>query len=567
MNFVVKNVKVFFYAFLILFLLISSSLKSELLILKRIASGDFEAVGDSDPNKDSIYEILLKYQWPMCTANLDKLSDDEKKELFPIIKIKACEERFIQKKIQKKYSNGYHVAFVPTAIYELFCLSDEMIFNETKEGATGIGSITRTLIDAPNKYGDDTSSYESASDGGESDVTSQPQNVISQTKDEIMQQFININQAEGTKSCFFHINEKLWKYLKQQNPDITPEKTADLFIDNDEIKKIINDLISRAVALNDSEREEYCKNFSGTQIDQYSEIYGGICGAKSNIRGLLNPSTEPLLAIIAEQESKARNECNALLYRSIGEHKALGISKTSERAVSTNPALDEPLTLAKNGGGSLEEKIRASNFESRSLSYGNSILNGVLKDSGSGPFCYFANDYERGYILLLDKRDFAFGDLAKLFFISPLITCAALFTSGALSHSRSKVVGKSPDSPLIKGIYDGCYDKSGLIYEQGNALLHSAKLLRYISNNSKVLVKQWISVQQAVQLGGTAESANLLSAISAVEKWKKFSKDSKIKKLKNELLSLKTSLGTLKTKLGTLGTKLTALQKQLKAKA
>ncbi|MFH1831432.1 MAG: hypothetical protein ABH827_01380 [bacterium] len=107
------------------------------MIIKQVGT-DFHAVSETDQNKDAIYDILMKYQWPMCTAKLSKISLKEKKQLFKLQE--DGEEQFIQEKIRELLDGAdYHVVFVPTVIYELYCLGDEMLFNETKYGATGIG--------------------------------------------------------------------------------------------------------------------------------------------------------------------------------------------------------------------------------------------------------------------------------------------------------------------------------------------------------------------------------------------------------------------------------------------
>lgn len=470
-----------FFVLSLLFLGNIHTLKSAILILKQ-----GQAVTENDPNKDDIYKIIITYQWPMCTAHFKEITLAEKKELF-LSKKEDAEELFIQKKIQDVTKNSdYQVVFVPTVIYELFCLSDKKIYEETKENATGIGSTIQNLIDVKEK------------------------DRITLSKNEIIKNFLDINADNKTKSCFFNLNEPLWNYLQQQKNNLKPEDVSTLFTDKKIAKKIIQDLISRAKELNDVLRWDDAEKISDE--DAYKEF----CAAGEAISKLSIPSAVSLLSTILKEEINAKKGNHAVLYRGVMQRQATTIQKTSGQ-LEEQPVLETPLKFSPTNK-SLIEKVKGVEFTTTSISYGNSLFAGILRDTGACAFPSIIYS-ERGYIITLDKSKFVFlGDLPKLFFISPLITCAALFGAGALFHSRSKVVGDSPNSPIIYGIYQGCHDESGLIYSQGDILSHVRKLSRYLSENTTIISRRWHFKKNAKEIVGEQEQAGLFSTINVLKK-------------------------------------------------
>lgn len=97
---------------------------SELLIVKKNPDGRFAPLNKAESllYDPVISQIRLKYQWPMCIAS--NLNENEKNEL--LTSGKSCaEELFIQKKLKESISDlDLHVVFIPTALYELFCLCE-----------------------------------------------------------------------------------------------------------------------------------------------------------------------------------------------------------------------------------------------------------------------------------------------------------------------------------------------------------------------------------------------------------------------------------------------------------
>jgi hypothetical protein len=98
--------------------------RAELLIIKQDKNGVMAPLDDTDiaASGKIINEILLKYQWPMCIAA--SLTPQEIDELLTADKPYG-EEQFIEKKIrtaQGEKFEHYRVVFIPTTVYELFCI-------------------------------------------------------------------------------------------------------------------------------------------------------------------------------------------------------------------------------------------------------------------------------------------------------------------------------------------------------------------------------------------------------------------------------------------------------------
>ena len=106
---------------------IFSQLNAELLILKRV-DGVFVPLTQEDNLKyqQKIFEIVAKYKWPTCLLDTSHITKAELDEFFAPNKSYG-EERLVQKKLQEVILSSeidLHVMFVPTTLYELFCLKN-----------------------------------------------------------------------------------------------------------------------------------------------------------------------------------------------------------------------------------------------------------------------------------------------------------------------------------------------------------------------------------------------------------------------------------------------------------
>jgi hypothetical protein len=101
-------------------LLCTVSIRAEILVVKHI-DGHFVPLDDTDAvHSDAISDVLLKYQWPMALTN-ETLTATEATELFS--QKPFAEEEFITRKLQA-IDNSYRAIFVPTVLFELFCIKE-----------------------------------------------------------------------------------------------------------------------------------------------------------------------------------------------------------------------------------------------------------------------------------------------------------------------------------------------------------------------------------------------------------------------------------------------------------
>lgn len=85
--------------------------------------------------------------------------------------------------------------------------------------------------------------------------------------------------------------------------------------------------------------------------------------------------------------------------------------------------------------------IDPSTMFNRSISFGNTLLGGIVFDSGACAYFYMSEEYGRpvGYALLIDKNDYANGRLRNMFYIPEISGLLDLIAQGEMFHARSKV--------------------------------------------------------------------------------------------------------------------------------
>lgn len=85
-------------------------------------------------------------------------------------------------------------------------------------------------------------------------------------------------------------------------------------------------------------------------------------------------------------------------------------------------------------------ELRENRPFARSISFGNSLLSGILCDRSACPYFYLATkEMNYGYVVFIDKKSYAFGTLNNMFFIPPLISLLGLISQGEFFHARTKV--------------------------------------------------------------------------------------------------------------------------------
>lgn len=133
----------------------------------------------------------------------------------------------------------------------------------------------------------------------------------------------------------------------------------------------------------------------------------------------------------------------------------------------------------------------------RSISFGNTLLGGIVFDYGACAYCYMSERAERpiGYVLLIDKNEYANGRLRNMFYIPEISSLLDFIAEGEMFHARSKVpdlmnVNKFSFQPGQRGIpslqpYIPYYQIVASNAQEAQAI-YSA-LLKYIRDNHSII--------------------------------------------------------------------------------
>jgi hypothetical protein len=94
-----------------------------------------------------------------------------------------------------------------------------------------------------------------------------------------------------------------------------------------------------------------------------------------------------------------------------------------------------------------------------SLSFGTTLLSGIIFDKGGNPLSYIAGNLHKpsdalphNYYVVLDKFDYFTGISKKFFYIPPISTIVGLLSSGEFFHTRGKIYPEQQNSLYIRGI-------------------------------------------------------------------------------------------------------------------
>ncbi len=93
-------------------------------------------------------------------------------------------------------------------------------------------------------------------------------------------------------------------------------------------------------------------------------------------------------------------------------------------------------------------------INNRSISFGSTLLGGILFDYTACAYYLMTkkNEKEFGYTLFINKKEYAQGTLANMFFIPPLITLLSLCGLGEFFHARTKVINVNAEH--ISGFFN-----------------------------------------------------------------------------------------------------------------
>lgn len=382
-------------------LVFSLPVRSELLVVKKGSEG-FEPVSLEDKVAgQKISDIILKYEWPGCIAS--DLTEQEKNELFATDNSYA-QEKFIRKKIHQALGEQYDVFFMPTSLYELFCL--HVFLSEGKNSFKELWLKELKFLFEPidlspllNREGSPQEIRKRVLD------EYRKRNAIFFNKDKGASPFIRMNKSivdmlfswqQGLKLC--KDGSCVSRQLVGQVPHILTRLVRDIVL-----QKSKESLLQESF-------------FTRLELEQ----------------------KDTFIKQVVDLEYEAEQKNRALLFRG-------NTLKTQSMAIN-----DEGREIKLMGSTLLFGDVTLIKDAPYSISFGNSLFAGIVRDPGACVYSFLTQLLDEeifpsssvGYTLFVDKKAYVEHSVSNLFFIAPLQTLPALFATGEFFHSRSKVAVK-----------------------------------------------------------------------------------------------------------------------------
>jgi hypothetical protein len=195
-------------------------------------------------------------------------------------------------------------------------------------------------------------------------------------------------------------------------------------------------------------------------------------------------------AIDLEYEARTRNK--ALLWRGTSYEKfQVGIGESNKKILAGST-----LRIDEKRDNSIEKAYGQKEIAPYSISFGNSLLGGALRDCGACAYHYLVKEEElmlpTGYALLVDKNAYFQHQNQNLFFIPALGTLAAFFEAGEYFHPRTKAAifkKKAKTKIFINGLQEGIQDPTGVILITRDPLKHAALFSEFLAENGRFIQK------------------------------------------------------------------------------
>lgn len=434
---------------LLLGLCINTFLHAELLIIKH-EEGHFIPLDTSDkPHHAAITDILLKYQWPMVITNTT-LTEEEKNELL-LPNRPHAEEDFIRIKLQK-IDPRYDVAFLPTALYELFIAS---YYKNKPENI--LHSIIQFL--EPDYLSNKITK-----------ILSDP-NEQENTEYSHIYEIYKKSNTIFYKNAFFIINNALATTILKYGPFESLQAL------NSTIKTKSGELAASYI------------NKAKTTIQAIRKMIpvGHITLPFQKATKFIIERS--IIQKVFDLEYEARELNKGILLR--GSITLKDIPLGAQKGTLTGSMLPAYETMDNT---KLYRGYKEKTLPPYSISFGNSLFAGSFDDEDATVYSFFRVGPALGYALLIDKKAYIHNHINELFFIAPLATLPAFFTAGEYFHSRTKVAladKKQPQTPIIKGIFskptEYPLDPAEVIVLQRDPFYHAELFSKFLSKNIRVV--------------------------------------------------------------------------------
>jgi hypothetical protein len=421
----------------------------------------------SSPEKHAaIYQILMKYQWPMSTSSFAQMTQGEIKELTTQKK-PAAEEEFIRKKL-KELDTSLDIVFVPTFVYELYVIYYFM--NLQKTTSQSYWQLIKEYVGFEQTFGASpipVSTY----------IFKLLKSKNKSSWQDLLNVYKSLNNNKDTREMHYVINNNLIKFIEP----IDQENLA---------QNYFIDIARKLIALLQSEK-------GIARISQLLFKQGQVEKSFALTKDFLQSNlAENIISI----EYQAHHKNKGLLYRANLETnpfylpgKSIPIVPLELPILIKNLSTYKPITdeQIKSEAAiplkNLAQKYIDWNVPSRSISYGNSLFGGYFYDYGACVY-WLSLTTPILYTLFIDKFSYSMDIINQFFFISPLNTINALFTSGELFHSRTiSYYYKDSHRSYAKGLIGYADLLLGFFIREGNVLKNAYELSQFIEKNAYVL--------------------------------------------------------------------------------
>lgn len=433
---------------------LTSLLHAELLIVKHGKDYLVPLDVSDTANYPAIAHVLLSYQWPMVIMNTT-LTNKERDELLSPDKPYA-EEEFIRTKLQA-INPDYDVAFLPTALYELFVAS---YYKDNDENILHREAKRLDLI------------YKDPISNGIKAILTNPEEKKETEYQHIYDVYRKYNMA-FYKDVFFSINNALTTFIFNKETIKTVQELTN-FIKKNALEYAAQWIIDAKPTM--------------VQARQALPILMATLDLNEGDGKLPQNSTIPKVFAL---EYEARSLNKGILLRG---SRILEVSLGASKGVLAGTPLYEDSKLYK--------KYKEKSIYPYSISFGNSLFAGAFNDFDATVYTFFrggrgtgvAIPLNLGYALLIDKKAYIKSHLQNLFFIAPLASSPAFFGAGEFFHSRTKNAlalkepGKSYHAVGIGGLGDGDFvDPAGVLFIQRDPLRHAELFSDFLAKNMRII--------------------------------------------------------------------------------
>ncbi|MCX5924325.1 MAG: hypothetical protein NTZ68_02790 [Candidatus Dependentiae bacterium] len=452
-----------------------SIVQAELLVAKKGADGFLAPLDDQDCLKYGkiISETILKYQWPMCIAS--DLTAAEQDALLSS-GVPNGEELFISNKLKELIPATdieLSVIFVPTSVYELFCIR-ETIQNKVQQQNNPFSDVVQKIL---------SNQFNNPLNINLAPILYDGKNQNEAFK-QIYQEYDKANRLffDGQISAWLSVNNAFIRFLCNDHPtvlkgDLDPLTLSHLGIDK--ALAIASGLISYIILQS--------KKFHANMGEH---LLGPI------VKPLRKNNENHVLQKVVNLEYQARSSNKGLLLRG----SSLEDFQVSGSRNDDNMQKLAGTTVRRRPNEKVEQIYREKKIIPYSISFGNSLFAGAFFDRGACAYCFLTNIHEdslkpaTGYALFVNKKDYLQTRNARLFFISALAPIASLFARGEWFHSRSTAASGLKIKDLLQPIVGiamrhGIKDEAGVILVSRDPLFHAQLFSQFLAQNGQLIQK------------------------------------------------------------------------------